>query len=127
MVARWAIDFHEIARPEILDPRGVEGEHPPILCSWNVLGIPPSSGQRRRPSGAESEHFRGCGAGFDAGPEILPPCSALAEQLPDTLQKHFRHSGLRQVRLTGSIKLDNPVGISGHHENIRTSRFGLLD
>jgi hypothetical protein len=52
MVARWAIDFHEIARPEILDPRGVEGEHPPILCSWNVLGInSPSSGQRRRPSG----------------------------------------------------------------------------
>jgi hypothetical protein len=37
MLAGGAIDLHEVALPEILDPRQVKGLHSG-LCSWNVLG-----------------------------------------------------------------------------------------
>jgi hypothetical protein len=33
-----AIDLHEVAQPEILNPRGVEWEHSCILRSWYVPG-----------------------------------------------------------------------------------------
>jgi hypothetical protein len=38
MLAGGAIDLHEIARSEILDPRRVEASIPAPPCSWIVLG-----------------------------------------------------------------------------------------
>jgi hypothetical protein len=39
MMAGRAMDFCQVASFEVLDPRGIEGQHPPILCSRDVLGI----------------------------------------------------------------------------------------
>jgi hypothetical protein len=38
VIAGCAIDLDEIATPEILDPRQVQGLHSD-LCSWNVRGM----------------------------------------------------------------------------------------
>ena len=37
-MAGGAIDLDEVALPEVLDPRGVEGKHSRARCSWYVQG-----------------------------------------------------------------------------------------
>ena len=44
VVAGGAIHLHEVARPEILDPRSIEGEHSGLKSSWNV----PNESRRER-------------------------------------------------------------------------------
>jgi hypothetical protein len=51
----------------------------------------------------------------------------LAKHLPDPLDKRFRGDRLGHVGLTGSIELDDPVGISGHHQDFRARRLRLPD
>ena len=36
MMAGGTIDLHEVALPEVLDPRGVKGKHSRTFCSWYV-------------------------------------------------------------------------------------------
>jgi hypothetical protein len=49
VMARGAIDLHEVAQPEILDPRGVEGEHPRrsgfLVCSKEARKLGGLNGQ----------------------------------------------------------------------------------
>jgi len=37
-MAGGAIDLDQVALPEVLDPRGVEGKHSRARCSWYVQG-----------------------------------------------------------------------------------------
>jgi hypothetical protein len=65
MVTGGAIDLDEIALPEILDPRRVEGErsashHVPVMFLSNRAHVAPSTAKRRAMAGrrSASDHRR---------------------------------------------------------------------
>ena len=132
--ARWDIGF---VPDKHIPGSGIAPEKPSVSVRATIeFSLPTESGLHGCSSNLNQHSLNNRFGSFDPHPpgsrslSCMIAHSAWRKDLLDPSQERLRWKRLRQVRLSGTIKFDDPVGAARYHQNFRACRlclFGEID